>query len=35
MAVRQYMNENSNVTLSNLMNDGNAEAILQKSGYKP
>lgn len=35
MAVRQYMNENSDVSLSELMNDGNAETILQKSGYKP
>ncbi len=35
MAVRQYMNENSDVSLSELMNDGNAEQILQKSGYKP
>ncbi len=35
MAVRQYMNENSDVSLSELMNDGNAEQILQKSAYKP
>lgn len=35
MAVRQYMKENSDISLSDLMNDGNAEQILQKSGYKP
>jgi hypothetical protein len=35
MAVRQYMKEFSDVTLSELMNDGNARDILQKGGYKP
>lgn len=35
MAVRKYMKENSDVSLLQLMNDGNAEAMLQNSGYKP
>lgn len=35
MAVRKYMEENSDVTVKDLMFDGNAEKILQVSGYKP
>ncbi len=35
MAVRQYMEENTSVSLADLMNDLNAKDILQKSGYKP
>jgi hypothetical protein len=35
MAVRQYMEDNKDVSLSDLMKDRNAKDILQKSGYKP
>lgn len=35
MAVRQYMEENPDITLNQLMMDGNAEQIFQKSAYKP
>ena len=35
MAVRMYMDENNSVDLKSLMNNNNAELILQESGYKP
>jgi hypothetical protein len=35
MAVRMYMNENNSVDLKTLMNNNNAELILQESAYKP
>ncbi len=35
MAIRQYMNENSNVTLPDLMKSSDAQAILRQSAYKP
>ena len=35
MAVRMYMTENNSVELNALMNNNNAELILQESAYKP
>jgi uncharacterized protein YjaZ len=35
MAVRQYMNEQNDVSLSELMNNSEAQHILQQSAYKP
>jgi uncharacterized protein YjaZ len=35
MMVRKYMNENSKITLKDLMIDSNADGILKKSNYKP
>lgn len=35
MMVRKYMNENSKITLKDLMTDSNSDGILKKSNYKP
>lgn len=35
MAVRQYMNENSDISLPELMSNSDAQGILRQSGYKP
>lgn len=35
MAIRQYMNENGDVTLPDLMNNSDAQALLRLSAYKP
>ena len=35
MAVRKYMNEHPDTDLNTLMNNSNAQSLLQESGYKP
>jgi uncharacterized protein YjaZ len=35
MIVRQYMNENPDITLQDLMLNSDAKSIIQISGYKP